>query len=121
MMKRKIILYLSAFAIALGVGAIFSGYSKDQCEFETVILKNPEEDIAELPEDAVIAEESLININKASVNELITLKGIGEKLAERIIDYREANGEFEMIEDLLKVPGIGEKKFEAVKEYITVN
>ncbi|HBK52991.1 MAG TPA: competence protein ComEA, partial [Syntrophomonas wolfei] len=41
-------------------------------------------------------------------------------LSQRIVDYREANGAFEKIEDIKNVSGIGEKKFEAIKEHITV-
>lgn len=62
----------------------------------------------------------LIDLNKSTREELMSLSGIGEKTAEKIIDYREANP-FRAIEDLMKVAGIGSKKFEAIKEEITVN
>lgn len=62
----------------------------------------------------------LININTASVDELDELPGIGPTIAQRIIDYRDANGPFQTIEDLLNVSGIGPSTFEQIKDLITV-
>jgi competence protein ComEA len=62
----------------------------------------------------------LININTATLAELETLPGIGPSLGQNIIDYREANGPFETIEDIMKVSGIGTAKFEAIRDLITV-
>ena len=61
----------------------------------------------------------LININKASKEELKSLNGIGETLANNIIEYRK-NTKFEIVEDILNVNGIGNSKYEAIKEYICV-
>lgn len=61
-----------------------------------------------------------ININLASVEELLNIKGLGEKKASSIIKYREENGNYESIEDIKKVDGIGDKLFESIKEFITV-
>ena len=61
-----------------------------------------------------------VDINKASRDELNTLPGIGDVTAERIIEYRENNGDFSKIEDLKEVSGIGEAKYEKIKEMITV-
>lgn len=69
----------------------------------------------------VLAEEaSKIDINKASAEELMQIKGIGESYAQRIIEYRDANGQFNQIEDIMKVKGIGPKLFESIKDQITV-
>lgn len=65
--------------------------------------------------------DKIININTAGINELKTLEGIGEELAQRIIDYRSTKSGFEVIQDIMKVNGIGIKRFEVIKEYITVN
>ena len=64
--------------------------------------------------------EEKININTASLEELQKLPRIGEKVAQRIIDFRKANGKFKKITDLLKVKGIGEKIFDSIKDRITV-
>ena len=61
-----------------------------------------------------------VNINKATQSELETLPGIGEAMANRIIEYREQNGNFQKIEDLKNVKGIGEAKFDKIKELVTV-
>lgn len=60
-----------------------------------------------------------VNINSASKEELMTLKGIGETTAEAIIEYRKKN-KFTKIEDIKNVKGIGDKKFESIKEDIEV-
>ena len=65
-------------------------------------------------------ETDLININTASKEELKELKGIGDTLADNIIEYRKYI-KFENIEDILNVNGIGNSKFEAIREYICVD
>jgi competence protein ComEA len=65
-------------------------------------------------------EANKVNINKASKAELAKLPGIGDKIAEEIIKYREKNGPFKTIQDIKKVSGVGDKKFEAIKNMISV-
>ena len=66
------------------------------------------------------SKEVLIDINRADVNELEGVKGIGPLLASRIVKDREANGPFKHLEDLIRVPGIGQAKFEKIKSQITI-
>jgi len=61
-----------------------------------------------------------VSINKATLEELMTINGIGETKAKEIITYREQNGPFQAIEDLTKVPGIGENTLAKIKEDITL-
>jgi competence protein ComEA len=63
---------------------------------------------------------ALVNINTATAAELETLPRIGPATAQRILEYREANGPFEAVEDIQDVPGIGPATFEGLKDLITV-
>lgn len=63
---------------------------------------------------------SKINLNKATLEELTALTGIGPELAQRIIDYRAASGGFKASEELKKVKGIGPHKFELLKDRVSV-
>lgn len=65
-------------------------------------------------------DASLININSADANQLMTLPGIGQSKANSIIEYRNVNGTFKTIEDLMNVPGIKEGSFHQISDKITV-
>lgn len=58
-----------------------------------------------------------ININKATLDDLMLIPGIGEKTALQIIQFREHSGRFRKLEDLMKIRGIKEKKFAKLKKY----
>lgn len=106
-------------------------YSKQ----EVKKLKEKEEIKIECPEvnDACITNEiekplieqskpniGKVSINKATIEELQTISGIGEAKAKAIIEYRSKEGEFKTIEDIKKVNGIGEALFEKIKDNITI-
>lgn len=63
---------------------------------------------------------ALVNINKATSEELQTIRGIGPVIAERIIKYRQDHGRFERVEDLDQVNGIGEAKLQKIRNEVTV-
>lgn len=79
-------------------------------------------------QESIMTEQSVaeqddghININTASVEQLMTLSGIGQSKADSIIAYRDENGEFEAIEDIMNIPGIKEGVFLKIKDSISVN
>ncbi len=70
---------------------------------------------------SAVDKNGKVNINKATAEELsANLNGIGPTLAQRIIDYREANGSFETTEEIKNVSGIGDKRYAEIKEQIAV-
>lgn len=94
-------------------------------EDQMVIYVPHEDDDSGLPENTTTGAgeasgATVININTASEQELMTLSGIGQAKAQQIIQYREENGLFDTPEDLMNVSGIGEKSFETLKDSIKV-
>ena len=67
---------------------------------------------------AITRAPARINLNSASLNDLDLLPGIGPVLGQRILDYRQANGPFQRVEDIKKVKGIGDSIFEGIRELI---
>lgn len=92
-------------------------YIPNKNEEETIITEFTEGIVNDSDD---VKQNKSININKADINELQTLNGIGESLAQSIIKYREENGNFKTIEEIKNVTGIGEGLFEKFKENITI-
>jgi competence protein ComEA len=67
-----------------------------------------------------LIDDGRVDLNTADVSQLDTLPRIGAAMAQRIVDWREANGRFTSVEDLLAVAGIGEKMLEALRDLVTV-
>lgn len=67
-----------------------------------------------------ILKKKSIDLNKASVEELSRLPGIGEKTAQKIVDYRKQFGGFKKIEEIMKIERIGPNLFEKIKDYIII-
>jgi competence protein ComEA len=75
------------------------------------------------PQDAADTKAvgAAVNLNTASASQLEAVPGIGPKMAQRIVEYRQKNGAFKKIEELMNVKGIGEKSFLKLKAHITVS
>lgn len=71
-------------------------------------------------QSATTQQGAKLNLNTATAEELMTLPGIGEVLAGRIVAYREAHGGFSSIDELAQVEGIGEKRIDAIRDYVTL-
>ena len=107
-MKKSIII-----SIILGLCLIFSTVS--------FLFLNPKAASAtEATAESKAGAIKLVNINTASAGELTSIKGIGEKTAQAIVEYRQKNGAFKAIEDIKNVKGISDKKFEVFKSSICV-
>ena len=76
--------------------------------------------ISKIPTTSTSVSTEKVNINTASAEQLQTLPGIGAVLAQRIVDYREAHGLFDRIEDLTMVEDIGLDRLVLLKDYVTV-
>lgn len=95
--------------------------SEVPCVCETVEVNNCiKEDNSSATNDNQSSEFKKVNINTASAEELVTIKGLGESKANAIISYRNTNGNFKSIEDIKNVSGIGDALFNKIKELITV-
>ena len=119
MKKHGIWLLLSVevFLLALLLGFFLGRNSSDS---PVQIAKLPEATAAVTTPSATEETPSKININTADLEELQRLPGIGEVLAQRIIDYREQHGPFNNISELTNVSGIGLDRLDKIMDHITL-
>lgn len=94
--------------------------AQGQESVDSEYIRAPEQTLwGNTPEDSGPDAASMVNINTASREQLMTLPGIGEVTADAIIEYREQNP-FARIEDIMNVSGIGEAKFNSIRDFICV-
>ena len=77
-----------------------------------------DEIVNEKLEEKENTSDNKVSINNGSIEELMTLPGIGESKAQAIIEYRESNGKFQTLDDIMNVSGIGEAAYSKIKDYI---
>jgi comEA protein len=95
--------------------------SETETKVETTVVPGSSGKVAGESTEASSAEISgKVNLNTADTAELDSLPGIGPSYAQRIIEYRDANGGFKSIDEVQNVKGIGPKTFEKMKDLITV-
>ena len=119
--RTVVIILASLFMLDMAVKAAKEHYNTGTDQI-TLIGSNVDvvKFYARLDEDD-IESAGKININSAGIDELISLPGIGEKTAEKIINKRIELGEFNTLEDIMLVPGIGSKTYEKLLSYIQIN
>ena len=124
-MKKHIIPILATFlsAVVVFMSGLFYGrqMSRPAIEVSSVLTDGPTV-VTTVPreQNEEIQVSFPIDINHASLQELMALPGIGEVLSQRIIDHRAEHGPFEALEDIMEVNGISEKRFEDIKDLICI-
>lgn len=90
---------------------------EDEMSLEALNLNEivVDRDIIRIPKKQAV---SCISLNTADLETLMMIKGVGEKTAQQIIDYRDKQGSYKSIEDLLNIKGIGEKKLEKMRAFL---
>lgn len=116
--ERYIITFLIIGAIC---GVSYSYYKKFHPPIDLRFREPlPKDDVLTKELDRLLKEAKSVNINRASIEELMKLNGIGPVLAHRIIEYRLQNGPFKDKSEIKKVSGMGPKKFEAIEDCIAI-
>jgi competence protein ComEA len=76
--------------------------------------------VTALAQKGKAASTEKVNLNTATIEQLQTLPGIGPAMAKRVIEYRTKVGKFNKIEEIINVKGIGEKKFQKIKDRLLI-
>jgi len=117
--QRDILILLTCFfSVCLGAFLLGRNYNHDEILLSPLSGYKAQTALSQASASNKITLQ--ININTASVNDLMTLPGIGQTTAEKIVHYREQNGPFSSVAQLTNISGIGEKKLAEIIDLITV-
>lgn len=120
-LKKEERLLLAAAIIIIGVIVGYNAFYIAEPSQEIIVYADTESYQQDESYDATINNtKTKVNINTATIEELETLDGIGPTTAQKIINYRENNGDFSSTEDIMQVSGIGEGTYSNIANDITV-
>lgn len=112
-------LKLRLAAAAIIVTSSLCGYWLNSMERSNMYREKTADEAEIMMQSSEEDEQTLININTAGIEELTKLPGIGEKKAQRIIEYREENEKFYDLSEIKNIQGIGDTIYEDIKDMIT--
>jgi competence protein ComEA len=114
----KSIMLLAAVAVVLWVGWPVPEQPKPEPSDQSMAAQTP----IVVPTSAATAVKAApkVNLNRAGVDELRTLPGVGPVLAQRMVEWRKAHGRYRTVDDLQEVKGIGKKRLEQLRPLVTV-
>ena len=117
--NEKIALIFLSILLLIGSIILYVRHSRPPREI-TIVKNGIKEELSLKEVELELKEARKVDINIASKEELTNIPGIGETLAERIIERRGSYGKFYSTQGLLEIEGIGPQKFEKIKEYIKI-
>lgn len=117
MKKASIILLCVTAAFLVFMGGFLVGRNANRSPITISRVPNPTAATHQVP---TTPSQGLLDINTASHSQLAEIPGIGEVIAQRILDYRQQHGPFTSLSDLTNVEGIGDKRMSTLLEYITL-
>lgn len=119
--KKMLSGFMASICLALGLGLSPFSYAEETPVSTPTVTIETHSSVARDAKENQASTEGKVNLNTATVDELMGLKGIGKAKAQAIIDYREQLGRFTSIDELEKVFGIGMKLVDQNRDFIVIN